>query len=198
MLTLGTASALRPYRDAFQGMPVGAVVVERALPAATVTEIRARLDAQPFVSFFLADRGRYELLEEIEEPALLAGLRDLADYVTGERLAIADARCLRLRRGDYALRRDDDRTRPPEGRYELVCDLSAGSSGEAQVVYARGGRTFFVAPQLSGSVSLVGRAGVSRYDRYLNVHTAGRVVHRLRLWLARVQVDQTDPPPGLR
>jgi hypothetical protein len=195
MLTLGTETALRPYRDAFQGMPIGAVVVERALPADFVRALRARLDEEPFASFHLADRGRYEVLEDIAEPDLLSGLRDLGSYLSGERLAITSARCLRLRRGDYALRRDDERTRPAQGRYELICDLSASSSGEAQVVYSRGNRTIFAAPQLTGSVSFVYRVGVSRYDRYLNLHTEGRVIHRLRLWLARIGVDETEPPP---
>ncbi len=198
MKELEDQTRLQPHRDAFAHMSIGAVVIQKALSPDATTAARERLETETFTPVFLAHRGRYAIRRELEAPQLLPALRRLASFVVDERLSILDACCLRLQRGDYALRRDDLATRPHvDGRvYELTADLSASSSGEAQVVYTRHGRSFFVAPQLSGSVTIVERhPTVERYDRYLNHAMGNRRVHRLRVWFARPNVEETAPPP---
>lgn len=189
---------LRPHREAFAQMSIGAVVIQKALTPEATAAVREALEDETFTPVFLAHRGRYAICRDLTAPELLPALRDLASFVADERLSILEAGCLRLQRGDYALRRDDLATRPHvDGRvYELTADVSATSSGEAQVVYTRHGRSFFVAPQLSGSVTLVERhPTVERYDRYLNHAMRDRRVHRIRVWFARPNVEITAPPP---
>jgi len=189
---------LQPHREVFSQMSLGAVVIQKALSPDAVSTARERLEQDSFTPIFLAHRGRYAVRRHLDAPELLPALRRLASFVVDDRLSLLDACCLRLQRGDYALRRDDLATRPHvDGRvYELTADVSQGSSGEAQVVYTRGGSSFFVAPQLSGSVTIVERhASVERYDRYLNHAMRDRRVHRIRAWFARPNVEETEPPP---
>ncbi|MCA9617749.1 MAG: hypothetical protein KC731_01930 [Myxococcales bacterium] len=186
---------LAAYRRAFEQSPLGTVVLEQVVHPDEASALRKRLRARGFLPYRRLDRGRYELLAEIGEPDLIQNLRRVAAAVTGARLVVAQAEAYRLRHGDYLLE-STDLLPPPRRWYELTCDLSAGSSGEAQVVYARRGEHVFVAPQLAGSFALVRRdTEVSRYDRYLNHRIGDRVVHRLRLALVSTEVAETAPPP---
>ncbi len=171
------------YAEAFQSMPVGAVVIRRAIPNDAVAALRERMTMRPFREMWLADRGRYAHCDDLDEPELVRAVERAASIIADGRAAVASARCLRLVHGDYALLKDDQ---PLEGvrSIDATVDLSAGSSSEAQVVYSIRGHNFFAVPQLSGSVALVERRpGVRRYDRYLNRAMGDRVVYRLRLVL---------------
>jgi hypothetical protein len=187
---------LGPYRQAFSQMAIGAVVVEGAIDRSRVETIRQRLDAAGFSPFRLRHLGRYDCAHEIEEPRLFDELHRIAEYVTDASLVVTDHSALRLRQGDYLLSAAGEPSWPAPSRgYELTLDVSAGSSGEAQVVYARRGENFFVAPQLSGSITIVARGpDIDRYDRYLSHRVGDHIVHRLRLALVRSGVAQTAPP----
>jgi hypothetical protein len=199
-------TGLAPYRAAFAHALVGAVVVDQALDRQALVPIRGRIDAADFVPYRRLHHGSFERLRPVREPELIAAVVAIAEAVTGASLALMANECLRLRHGDYVLASeatadagDPGPTSLASRWIEVTADLSSGSSGEAQVVYARRGEHFFAAPQLSGSVAIVERQPtIARYDRYLNHRVADRVVHRLRLQLARSSVTATEPPPKMR
>ena len=138
--------------------------------------IRARLDDMRFVPQRLLSRGHYDVAEDVD----MAELRAVAERVVGRDLTLVRGRCLRTRRGDYVLGKDDEAA----GRIDVVADLSSTSSNDqGQLVYAYHGENFFAVPQRAGCVAVVDRReGVTRYDRYLG-HTFGTVVYRVRLEL---------------
>lgn len=190
-----TGIAALPYRRALAQMPIGAVVIEGAYGRSTADRIRGELDEAGFAPFRLRHLGCYERRDTIPRAGLVAELHELAEYVTATSLAVTSVACLRLRRGDYLLAAAGEPHFEDRRGYELTFDVSASSSGEAQVVYARRGEHFFAAPQLSTSVTLVERRpSITRYDRYLNHRIGDRVVHRIRLALVRSGVSETEPP----
>lgn len=190
-----TGIAALPYRRALAQMAIGAVVIEGAYGRQTADGIRAELDEAGFSPFRLRHLGCYERRDTVPSAALVAELHELAEYVTATSLAVTDSACLRLRQGDYVLGQAGEPTFGEQRGYELTLDVSASSSGEAQVVYARRGEHFFAAPQLAASVALVERRpSITRYDRYLNHRIGDRVVHRIRLALVRSGVAETEPP----
>lgn len=198
MFTRQTELALEPYRDAFAQMAMGAIVVRGGLTEHVVEEIRGRLVMKSFTPYRLAHRGHFAFVDDVEEPALVAGLVDLAEHITETRLVLVKARCFRLTRGDYVLSsiHEDELRFDVSGRMiDVIVDLSAASSGEAQVVYAHKGEHFFAAPQLSRSIAIIERRpSVTRYHRYLNHKMAGRVVYRHCMTLRRTDSAPTDPP----
>ncbi len=105
----------------------------------------------------------------------------------GQRLGTAALRAsalrwTRLRRGDYALFKDDGR-RWSGGDHELCIDLSAAPSREGQIVYVATDGAATV-PQRPGGVALVDRRRpIARYERYLGVRFGDGEIVRLALVL---------------
>lgn len=182
MIPEGAARALEPLRAAYRAAPIGAVIVPGAVTAALAGGLREELRSAGFTPWFVADRGRYAVNDGVEVPELFDSLRALAAHLAGEALEISGSRFLLLRRGDYALRKDDQV--PEERSLELTLDLSERPTGAAEVIYTHRGEPFFVVPQAPGSVALVERAPtVRRYDRYLGHRVGEAEVIRLRLAL---------------
>jgi hypothetical protein len=156
---------------------------EAVVDAATLAAVRARLAAARFERYDNPDRGRYELNQTHDEPDLVARLlRHAWTRLGGAVLRPVSRRWTRLRRGDYALFKDDAR-RWAGGDYELCLDLSAAPSREGQIVYAApdGGATV---PQRPGGVALIDRRGpVARYERYLGIRFGDGEIVRLALVL---------------
>lgn len=151
------------------------LVLPEAIDAAVATELRARLEAAGLTAYALADRGRYEHNDTLEVLPLWAELGQLAADLAGRPMRLARARWIRQRRGDYSLVKDDSRTRPPGGgRYlEIVLDVSAGHSGEAQAVYIDGTSTFVV-PQIGGVLAVVDRSpSTTRFLRPPTIRSVG-------------------------
>lgn len=198
MFTVHTELALTPYRNAFEQMALGAIVVPNCMSEPHTSEIRARVAKRSFMPYRLVHQGHFAHADAIDEPELTQGLVELAEFITQTRLAVVWERCFRLTRGDYVLSQlhGGEVGFHEGGRLiDAIVDLSASSSGEAQVVYAHKGEHFFAAPQLSRSMSLIERrTSVTRYHRYLNHLMQGRTVYRYCVTLARTDVAPTDPP----
>jgi hypothetical protein len=160
------------------------MVAPFALPERVRAALRVRLDEAAPAAWCVADRGRYRATEALDEPALLAALAALAEAVAEEPLTVESARWLVLGRGDYALTKDDAAAGArPERRLELWADLSAATTGEAELVYTDG-RGMLAVPQLAGSVALVERTrGLYRWQRYLGHRVGEARVHRLLVTL---------------
>jgi hypothetical protein len=200
MLAAGSDEALAPYREAFAQMAIGAIVVRDALSDAAAGEVRDRLRKLSFTPYRMLHRGHFAFVRDLEEPELCRRAVAIAELIAECKLSILRSRCLRLVRGDYVLSAEDDAAQALAPRLfderaralDVIIDLSEGSSGEAQVVYAHRGEHFFAAPQLARSLTVVERrATVTRYHRYLNHRIGERVVHRLCLTLVRSEVDKT-------
>ncbi|MDB4966169.1 MAG: hypothetical protein JWN44_1858 [Myxococcales bacterium] len=147
-------------------------------------QLRATLDAAGWSAHDLADRLHLATANAGADDALFARLLDLANRTTRP-LRLRAFQWLRLRRGDYQLLKHDARERPPAAHVELIVDLSAAATGEAELVYTDGGATLFYVPQLPGSVAVIERPpALLRYQRYLCLRVADAEVHRLRLTLA--------------
>ena len=105
---------------------------EAVIDLATLEAVRARLAGASFERYDVPDRGRYELNQTHDEPELFERLlRHAWQRLGGAALRPAARRWTRLRRGDYALFKDDGR-RWAGGDYELCLDLSAAPSREGQ------------------------------------------------------------------
>jgi hypothetical protein len=162
----------------------GLELVEDLVAEVDRTAIRARLEAAGYRRYWLADRGRYELNDTHHEPPLIAVLTALASTHFGVLLAPAWRRWTRLRHGDYALFKDDDRRwRGGETQVEVCVDLSAAASQEGQIVYASPDGNATVS-QTPGTVALVDRREPrARYERYLNLRIGDAEIVRLNLGL---------------
>lgn len=142
--------------------------------------VRAALDATGWRSSGIADRLRLETAT-LDHP-LVARLTTLAGEVVGAALRPVDVCWMRLRRGDYQLTKGDARARPPEPHVELIADLSAAATGEAEIFYGDGP----VVAQLPGAAVIVERDATSlRWQRYLTLRVGDAAVYRLRLTLVR-------------
>ncbi|CAN5918070.1 hypothetical protein BH11MYX3_BH11MYX3_09470 [soil metagenome] len=163
------------------------VVVAGFLTPEAATDLRAQIDAAPFTTFDIPDRGHYEHNRELALPALFDELRAVAEQVTERSLRIEHARWLRLRHRDYQLIKDDATDRPVPGAHvELILDVSTLTSGQAELVYTDGHESWVV-PQVAGAISIVEREPwLFRYARYLNLGIGDAVIHRLRLSLSPV------------
>jgi hypothetical protein len=148
--------------------------------------LRGQLEAAGWTRRDVADRLHLEVARAAADDALftrLAALARLSDPAV-PMLRLDSFEWLRLRHGDYQLLKADAHQRPPGAHVELLADLSAAASGEAEVVYTDGGANVFYVPQLPGSVAVVQRPpGLLRYQRYLSLRVAAAEVHRLRLTL---------------
>jgi hypothetical protein len=160
-------------------------LVPHAVDPAVAADLRARLAAAGTELFDLADRGRYRWNGTLRVEPIWEMITGVASAFSGTPLVVAGARWLHLARGDYALVKDDARTRPAETVAEATLDLSERASGEAELIYALPGRgPAIVLPQLPLLLAIVPRPpALTRYDRPLTLRAAGAEVIRLRLWL---------------
>ncbi|MBZ0232110.1 MAG: hypothetical protein K8M05_07125 [Deltaproteobacteria bacterium] len=165
-----TPAALRELlRDA----PVPSVQIPAALDDAAVAALRARALAAELVAYDLADRGRYHHDETLRDEPLFAQLAWFAAGVTATPLVLARACWLVQRRGDYSLVKDDWARRPRGRLIEVVVDLSAGTSGEAEAVYVDGAQALAV-PQLGGLLAVVDRSpSCTRFLRPPTIRSLG-------------------------
>ena len=162
-------------------------LVPDAVAPAVAADLRARLAAAGTELFDLADRGRYRWNGTLRVEPIWEMITGVAAAFTGTPLVVAGARWLHLARGDYALVKDDVRTRPAETIVEATLDLSERASGEAEQIYALPGPgQAIVIPQLPQLLAIVPLApSMTRYDRPLTLRAAGAEVVRLRVWLAK-------------
>jgi hypothetical protein len=164
----------------------GFELVENAIDAVERAAVRARVEAAGFARWEIADRGRYEVNAAHDEPELVARLVALATARLGVPLRPAARRFTRLRRGDYALFKDDHRRWQGLDRHvEVTADLSAAASADGHIFYAWPDGTATV-PQTPGVVAIVDRRGrqTARYERYLGVRFGDGAIVRLGLVLA--------------
>jgi hypothetical protein len=141
--------------------------------------LRAALDAAGWRRSSIADRHELELTT-LDDPAI-ERLAALAATAMRMPLAIADVRWLRLRHGDYQLTKSDALERPRAPHVEVIADLSAAATGEAEIFYSDGS----VVPQLPGAVAVVERdATLLRWQRHLTLRVGDALVYRARLMLA--------------
>lgn len=155
-----------------------ATIVPEAVGPTLAAELRARLERTGYTRYALLDRGSYDVLASPDEPALLAALTGIARQVTGRALALAEARVLRLRAGDYLLAHHD--RVHDDHPVELMLDLSAASVPGAEVHYRQRGQVFFRFASRPGAVSVVERGpAVTCYHAYVSQRHAGASVVRL-------------------
>lgn len=105
-----------------------------------------------FTRYTLLDRGSYAVSSDVMVPAEIV---DLVSTTLRRKLAVREARVLRLRCGDYLLAhhdrlRDDDPV-------EVTLDLSPRVTPTAEVHYRRSGNPFFRVPSAPGSLAIVER-----------------------------------------
>lgn len=179
------------------------LLVPGAVEPAVTADLRARLAAAGTERYDLADRARYRWNGALRVDELWGALAAFASAVTGTPLAVRGARWLHLARGDYALVKDDVRTRPASAAplVELSLDLSEAFTGEAEQVYAvpvgDGTEQAIVIPQMPGLLALVPRPPpMTRYDRPLTLRAGGAEVVRLRIWLTPAGDAGAAPPPA--
>jgi len=152
-----------------------AVIVPDAIGAAEADALRARLTG--FERYRLLDRGSYEYLDDVDEPALFARLAALASRLCGRPLAITGARALRLVPGDYILAHHD--RLHDDLPVELVLDLSPAPV-PADLHYRRRGHVFFRVPCEPRTLAVVERGPtVTRNHVYVSKRCADAHVVRL-------------------
>jgi hypothetical protein len=142
--------------------------------------VRAALDAAGWQPRDLADR--YRLATSTLDDPLIERLVELAASVAGTPLVRHGHEWMRLGHGDYQLMKGDGLERPSEPHVELIADLSAAATGEAEIFYSDGR----VVPQLPGAVAVLKRdATLVRWQRRLSLRVGDALVYRLRLTLLR-------------
>ena len=94
--------------------------------------LRAALDAAGWQRRAIADRFQLSTCA-LDDPAIVR-LVDLAASVTGTPLRRHDHEWLRLVHGDYQLMKGDER--PSVAHVEVIADLSATATGEAELFYS--------------------------------------------------------------
>jgi hypothetical protein len=144
-----------------------AMLVEDAITPAEAAAIR--LDG--WQRYTLLDRGSYEYIDGIVEPALFARF---ARFGT-----ITSARALRLSPGDYLLAHHD--VLHDDLPLELVLDLSPAPI-PAELHYRRRGSVFFRMPCTPRALSVVERGPtVTRNHTYVSKLHAGAVIRLVML-----------------
>jgi hypothetical protein len=181
--------ALRAFVGAFRATTFrsasgASVCSERALAAARAAAGAARYDTVD-----LAHRGRYERSDDPIPGPVAAELLEIASAAAGRPLALRDHAMLRMRAGDYSLRADDaawtGRLGSSASFFDLTLDLSAVTTGEAEVVFTHGDIAYFTVAQRPGQLGMAERTtATGRYDRYLTHRVGEAVVVRLRVLLA--------------
>ena len=151
-----------------------ATIVEDAITEDEATALRARLVG--WQRYTLLDRGSYDFIDTVDEPALFGRLAARV----GRR--ITGARALRLVPGDYILAHHDRLY--DDLPLELVLDLSPAPV-PCDIHYRRRGHVFFRAPCTPRTLAIVERGPtVTRNHTYVSKLHAGAVVVRL-VMLAR-------------
>lgn len=161
-----------------------APLLEGLVTEAEAAALRERLrpHLQPF---HRPDRGRYAMDDSGSEAALCTRLAARAATELGLPLLPVQARWQRFVHGDYALMLDDACRWPGLGAsVELVLDVSAAGSDEAQVVYTGPEGTLWVPQQPCTAALIDRRSPLTRYDRYLSQRVGSAEVFRLSLALA--------------
>ncbi len=175
--------SVEDLRTAFRASKCHYLAVPDVLSANATAKLRADVDAVPFTMFDEPDRGHYEINADLVIPSVFDELRALAEQVVERPLALARARWQRLRHRDFMLMKGDAKDRLATPHVEVTLDLSAAATAGAELVYTDGYESWVVL-QEPGSVAIVEREPwLYRYDRYLNIAVADKVVHRLRLTL---------------
>lgn len=166
-------------RVSFQAQARPAALVPGVVPAAWAAQLRSRLE-EGWRASWLAHRGRYEVNESLQAPALLDALQEACEAISGVALVLRAHRWVRFRRGSYALLRDDP---PGNTAWEAQLDLSERPVPGAEVCYSAGRQVYFVVPPAPGALSLVARgADTQRFARYLT-HAVGEAsLVRLQAW----------------
>lgn len=132
-----------------------AAIIPDAIGPAAAAALRDRLERAGYTRYALLDRGGYDVIADLREPAVFAPLIEIAARVTGRSLAIAEARALRLGPGDYLLAHHD---RILDGHpVELMLDVSPAGVPGAEVHYRRRGQVYFRVPCAPGSLAIVER-----------------------------------------
>lgn len=169
-------------RNEWRASPLPAVMVPDAIGAELAEEVRARL-TELWQRYTLLDRASYDVVRDPPVPELLEALVGLASEITGRGLALAEAKALRLRPGDYVLVRHD---RVHEERpVELTLDLSSSPVPGAEVHYRHRGQLFFTFPSRPGALALVERGPTVLCNHtYLSKLHVGAEVVRLVVLLA--------------
>lgn len=103
----------------------------------------------PWRRYALLDRGSYEV-SEVEVPERIVRV---AEEATSRRLAVVEARAVRLRAGDYVLAHHD----APFTGVEVVADLSRAAVPGAEVHWRRRGKVFLRMPGAPGAAAIVER-----------------------------------------
>jgi len=157
-----------------------ATVVPGVIGAAAAAEVRSRLARAGWAGFGLVDRGSYERVDVVTEPALCERLVVMAAELTELPLQLREGWALRLGAGDYLLAHHD---RVPEDRVvELTLDLSAAAVAGSEVHYRRRGQVYFRMPCAPGSLAVVERdPAVTCHHTYVSKRHAGAEVVRLIL-----------------
>jgi hypothetical protein len=134
----------------------GAALLEPgAIDAGAAAAIRARCERRGYTRYALLDRGSYDVLRDVDAPELAAVAATAAQRATGRTLAVAEARVLRLRPGDYVLAHHD--RIHDDNPVEVSIDLSSAHVPDAEVHYRRRGQVFFRVPSLPGALAIVER-----------------------------------------
>lgn len=167
----------------FRAETLPAIALEGALDAHECANARAHFELHAWRECPRADLGRYLRAALAPGEPWLGPWIALASSIVRTTLVASAADVTRLARGGYVLTRDELAKRT--GDFELIVDLSPAASGAGEACYRHRGELFFVAPQTTGSVALVGRGPtITRYDRYLP-HTVGDA----EVWRVRVALE---------
>jgi hypothetical protein len=173
---------LAQLRALWRSPPVPSLLLPPLLPDDVRAALRERVIAAGLTDFWIADRGRYRRNDTHVETELFDGLRDLAGRLVDAPLVVRAARWAALARGDYALYKDDAGA---GSAVEVIVDLSARATGEAEVMYSDGGAFTLAVPQRPGAIGFVARdRSVMRYSRYLGCRVGDAEVVRLILSLS--------------
>ncbi|MDQ3368975.1 MAG: hypothetical protein M3680_26425 [Myxococcota bacterium] len=132
-----------------------AVTVPDAIAPPAAAELRARLEQRGYERYALLDRGSYDHVPVVREPALADALARIASELTSRTLQVSAVRALRLGPGDYVLAHHD--ALHADHPVELTLDLSTAIVPGAEVHYRRRGGVYFCAPSAPGALAVVER-----------------------------------------
>jgi hypothetical protein len=172
-----------------------AAIVPDAIGPAAAAELRDRLERTGYTRYALLDRGSYDVLADPREPAVFAPLIEIAARATGRSLAVAEARALRLRAGDYLLAHHDRIL--DDHPVELILDISPASVPGAEVHYRRRGQVYFRVPCAPGSLAIVERGPtVACNHTYVSKRDPAASVVRLVVLLRDAATSRENRAPA--
>lgn len=158
-----------------------AVSVPGVISAAEATALRARLEPA-YARYALFDRGSYDVVDAVAEPAIVARMAEHAAAHAGRTLTLVGARAIRLRAGDYVLARHD--AGHDDERVEATLDLSAQPVADADVFYRSSGTVYACFPAAPGTLVVAARdASVTCSHGYVSkLRGAAEVVRLIAQW----------------